>query len=135
MDSARILSEHNVKPSIIRVMIYDFLRGTKSHPTVDEIYQHLHPTAPTLSKTTVYNSVKLFVANGLIKALSIDGTQIRYDADMGHHGHFRCEECSKVYDFTIHQDSESGLDGFDIFTREIFYSGCCKTCLNENTKN
>jgi len=29
----------------------------------------------------------------------------------------------------------SGLDGFDIFTREIFYSGCCKTCLKKKTKN
>ena len=135
MDSASILLKHNVKPSIIRVMIYDFLRGTKSHPTVDEIYQHLHPTAPTLSKTTVYNSVKLFVANGLIKALSIDGTQIRYDADMGHHGHFRCEECSKVYDFKIQQNAETGLDGFNVFTREIFYSGCCKNCLEENKEN
>ena len=135
MDSASILLKHNVKPSIIRVMIYDFLRGTKSHPTVDEIYQHLHPTAPTLSKTTVYNSVKLFVANGLIKALSIDGTQIRYDADMGHHGHFRCEGCTKVYDFRIHENSESGLEGFKVDTREIFYSGCCKNCLEENKEN
>lgn len=132
MESAKILSDHNIKPSLIRVMIYDFLRGTKSHPTVDEIYQHLHPSAPTLSKTSVYNSLKLFVSSGLVKALSIDGTQIRYDADMGHHGHFRCEECSKVYDFNIHEDAESGLDGFKVDTREIFYSGCCRECLAEN---
>ena len=117
------------KHSKQRDMILDYLKGTKSHPTVDEIYQHLHPTAPTLSKTSVYNSVKLFVSSGLIKALSIDGTQIRYYADMGHHGHFRCEECSKVYDFKIHEDAESGLDGFKIEAREIFYSGCCRECL------
>ena len=132
MDSAKILSEHGIKPSLIRVMIYDFLKGTKSHPTVDEIYRQLHPTAPTLSKTTVYNSVKLFVSAGIVKALSIDGTQIRYDADTGHHGHFRCEECTKVYDFIIHENSESGLDGFKVDTREIFYSGRCKECLLNN---
>lgn len=132
MDSAKLLLEHDVKPSIVRVMIYDFLRGTKSHPTVDDIYRELHPKVPTLSKTTVYNTVKLFVANGLIKALSIDGTQIRYDADTGHHGHFKCDSCRRVYDFKIGFDSESGLDGFDVLTREIFYTGNCKDCILKN---
>lgn len=132
MDSAKILSQHNIKPSIIRVMIYDFVKNTKSHPTVDEIYKHLQPMAPTLSRTTVYNSVKLFASNGLFKALSIDGIQIRYDADIGHHGHFRCEECDRVFDFKIHEDAESGLDGFDITKREIFYSGSCIECKSKN---
>ncbi len=128
MDNVALLLKHGIKPSIVRVMIYDFLKGTKSHPTVDEIYKELLPKVPTLSKTTVYNTVKLFVANGLIKALSIDGTQIRYDADIGHHGHFKCTLCEKVYDFSIRSGSESGLDGFGVETREIFYTGKCKEC-------
>ena len=129
MDSVKVLTQHNVKPSIVRILVYDFLRGTKSHPTVDEIYKELQHKVPTLSKTTVYNTVKLFVANGLIKALSIDGTQIRYDADVGHHGHFKCTRCEKVYDFQISSDSEFGLDDFEVETREIFYTGRCKKCL------
>ena len=129
MDSATVLLNYNIKPSIIRVMIYDYLRGTKSHPTVDDIYKALQPGAPTLSKTTVYNTVKLFVSAGLVKALSIDGTQIRYDADIGHHGHFRCDKCEKVYDFKISADAECGLEGFDVTKREIFYSGTCNHCL------
>ncbi|MBO5369624.1 MAG: transcriptional repressor [Clostridia bacterium] len=129
MDSAKLLADHSIKPSIVRVMIYDFLRTTKSHPTVDDIYREIHPKVPTLSKTTVYNTVKLFVSSGLIKALSIDGTQIRYDADIGHHGHFKCDLCCKVYDFHIGSDSESGLEGFEVETREIFYTGKCKECI------
>ena len=129
MDSATTLLKYNIKPSILRVMVYEYLKGTKSHPTVDDIYKALHSDAPTLSKTTVYNTVKLFAAAGLVKALSIDGTQIRYDADIGHHGHFRCDQCEKVYDFKISADSECGIDGFDVKTREIFYSGLCKNCI------
>ena len=132
MDSAKYLLDNGVKPSIVRVMIYDYLKGTTSHPTVDDIYKELHPKVPTLSKTTVYNTVKLFVANGLIKALSIDGTQIRYDADIGHHGHFKCNSCRKVYDFKIDADAEYGLDGFKVGTREIFYTGECNHCLLKN---
>ncbi len=109
-------------------MIYDFVKNTKSHPTADDIYQCLHPKAPTLSKTTVYNTVKLFASEGLLKVLSIDGNQLRYDADTCHHGHFRCEECDRIYDFTIEKDCEAGLEGFDVSQREIFYSGRCIQC-------
>ena len=131
MNSVNVLIDHDIKPSLIRVMIYDFLKGTKTHPTVDEIYQHIHPEAPTLSRTTVYNSVKLFSEKGLLKVLPIEGLQIRYDADTKFHGHFLCDDCKKVFDFEIDTASESGLDGFDVTQREVFYTGCCKTCLSK----
>ena len=129
MSTSNFLLEHNIKPSVIRIMIYDFLKGTKSHPTVDEIYNHILPEAPTLSRTTVYNSVKLFSEKGIVKILPIDGVQIRYDADTKFHGHFHCETCKKVYDFSLPKSTESGLDGFNVEHKEVFYSGICKNCL------
>lgn len=135
MNTANILSNHNVRPSIIRLMIYDYVKDKKSHPTVEEIYQNLHPLVPTLSKTSVYNTVKLFTLNGLFKALTIDPSQIRYDADVAHHGHFWCDGCHKVFDFKIDTDCELGLDGFDVTQREIFYSGLCNECISKKVKN
>lgn len=129
MNTASLLMKHNIRPSIIRIMIYDFLKGTKSHPTVDEIYHRILPEAPTLSRTTVYNSVKLFSEKGLLKILPIDGVQIRYDADTAFHGHFYCENCKKVFDFELDSSTESGLDGFNIQQKEVFYSGYCKACF------
>ena len=129
MSTAAYLLEHDIKPSVIRIMIYDFLKGTKSHPTVDDIYQHILPDAPTLSRTTVYNSVKLFSEKSIVKILPIDGVQIRYDADTKFHGHFYCEKCRRVYDFSPAQAGETGLGGFNIEHREVFYSGICKECL------
>ena len=129
MSVTKLLLEHEIRPSVIRIMIYEFLKNTKSHPTVDDIYREVHPLAPTLSRTTVYNTVKLFSDKGLLKVLPIEGTQIRYDADTNFHGHFLCNNCKKVYDFEINKSNESGLDGFSIDQREVFYSGSCKNCL------
>ena len=131
MTSAQILKEYNIRPSVIRVMIYDFLRNTKSHPTADEIYEEIAPKVPTLSRTSVYNTVKLFEDCGLSKALTIDKTQIHYDADTSMHGHFLCEECSKVFDFTLNNAITDDLDGFDINIKEVYYSGVCRNC-NKN---
>ena len=58
------LSNHNIKPSLQRIAVYSYLIEKKNHPTVDMIYSDLHPTMPTLSKTTVYNTLKLFIENG-----------------------------------------------------------------------
>ena len=129
MSVTKLLLDHEIRPSVIRIMIYEFLKGTKSHPTVDDIYNEIHPLAPTLSRTTVYNTVKLFSDKGLLKVLPIEGTQIRYDADTNFHGHFLCNNCKKVYDFEINKSNESGLDGFSVEQREVFYSGSCKDCL------
>ena len=134
MDSAEMLKKNDIRPSVIRVMIYDYINSHRTHPTVDEVYQNLHSSVPTLSKTSVYNTVKLFAEKNLLKVLPIDGMQIRYDADTAFHGHFLCKSCMKVYDFTIDTDSESGLDGFEIKEKEIFYSGYCRECLKNNKK-
>ena len=43
------------------------------HPTVDEIYQALVDHIPTLSKTTVYNTLRLLMEHGVVRMLTIDG--------------------------------------------------------------
>jgi len=128
MTTSELLLGYEIKPSVIRIMIYDFLKDTKSHPRVDEIYHHILPLAPTLSRTPVYNSVKLFYEKGLLKILPIDGTQVRYDADTKFHGHFLCDCCKKVYDFDLGKSTETGLEGFEVLHKEVFYNGVCKDC-------
>lgn len=128
MTSTEILKSNNIRPSVIRVMIYDFLKGTDVHPTVDEIYSELAPKVPTLSKTTVYNTVKLFADCGLSKTITIDKTQVRYDADITMHGHFMCEKCNRVYDFRLDSAFTDDLEDFDISFKEVYYGGVCRNC-------
>jgi len=128
MTSAEILKSYDIRPSVIRVMIYDYLKGTDVHPTVDEIYTELSEKIPTLSKTSVYNTVKLFADSGLSKTITIDKTQVRYDADITMHGHFMCEKCNKVYDFSLDRNLTDDLVGFDISAKEVYYCGVCRKC-------
>lgn len=66
------LLKYNIKPSLQRMAIMDYLMAHRVHPTADEIYNALYPTMPTLSKTTIYNTMKLFTEQGAVKALVID---------------------------------------------------------------
>lgn len=130
MTSAEILTSNNIRPSMPRIMIYDYLREHRTHPTADEIYSALSPIAPTLSKTTVYNTVKLLTGAGVIKMITIEEQQARFDACTDLHGHFLCSCCGKVYDFDISEPKAQLPDGFSVQTKEIFFTGRCRNCIN-----
>lgn len=132
-DLYRDLSDKGIQPSVQRIRIYEFLCNNRIHPTVEDIYERLLPEIPTLSRTTVYNTMKLFSENGLIQPLVIEEKEIRYDIDTSHHGHFKCEQCGIVFDFRA-DSSEAGvypeLAGFMINERHLYFKGLCKNCAN-----
>jgi len=125
------LLQHSIKPSVQRTAIMDFLLNNKIHPTVDEIYMTLSSGMPTLSKTTIYNTLGLFAEKGAVRVLTLDEKNTRYDANVSAHAHFMCRLCSKVSDlynvspvvFELPESVE-----FKIETVEISYVGVCDKC-------
>ena len=128
MDIRNTLVNHGIRPSITRLAIMEYLSRVRTHPTVEEIHEHLHDDIPTLSKTTVYNTLKLFSEAGIIKLLTIDNAQIRADGFNDVHGHFMCTNCKKLFDFPLSDLAKECLEGFDVKTREVYYTGLCKNC-------
>lgn len=124
------LKENGIKPSFQRIKIYEYLMNTSEHPTVETIYHALNDQIPTLSKTTVYNTLKVFIDKGIAMAITIDDNEVRFDADTKTHGHFKCEKCSAVYDFDvlIGDMSAEGLENFSISKQQIFFYGRCPNC-------
>ena len=56
---------------------------------------------PSLSKTTVYNSLQLLAKEGIIKSISISNSELRYDFNNQNHHHFLCKKCGKILDIDI----------------------------------
>jgi Fe2+/Zn2+ uptake regulation proteins len=131
LESHQYLRQFSIKPSVQRSAVMNFLLKNRIHPTIDEIYTALSPTMPTLSKTTVYNTLDLFVEKGAVRALAIDEKNSRYDVDISAHAHFMCRSCGKVHDiFNVNpgffQKPQSDL--FTIDAVEISYTGVCNSC-------
>ena len=124
------LTFHSIKPSIQRVTIYQYLTKNKSHPTVDEIYNNLSSELITLSKTTVYNTLHLFVENGIAVPIHVEGNEVRYDADILNHAHFKCNNCGKVFDVAIDINSNNfkELKNYTISNFQLFMTGTCNNC-------
>lgn len=130
MTFVELSKKHSFSPSYTRKRIYDFLDMAKSHPTVDEIYKTLKPELPSLSKTTVYNVLNLFIEKGIVIGVNISSNETRYELDETPHSHFQCSVCKTLYDVpvveTIIQTRE--LDGFEIARQEVLLKGICPKC-------
>ena len=124
------LNKYGIRPSTPRLMIYKYLYEKRNHPTVDMIYTELAPSLPSLSKTTVYNTLKLFVSQGVAQALTIEENEARFDADTSIHGHFKCKSCGNLFDLPANNKNfEIGnLDGFQVEEYHIYLKGYCKIC-------
>lgn len=131
------LKEHGIKPSYQRIKIYEFLFKNRIHPTVDTIYKSLNKEIPTLSKTTVYNTLDIFLKKNIVSILVIEENETRYDANLELHGHFKCELCENIYDISLGNEEFDlkGLDGFKIKEKHLYFKGICKGCCNKDIKN
>jgi Fur family peroxide stress response transcriptional regulator len=128
------LRNAGIKPSVQRLKIYDYLVNSLEHPTVDSIYNFLSSEIPTLSKTTVYNTMKLFQDNGLVMVVNIEDNETRFDADTSFHGHFKCTECGKVYDFPLPevQPEIKELANHTVKESHYYLKGICANCKLNN---
>ena len=125
------LLEKDIKPSYPRMKILEYLMTQKNHPTVDNIYSELVKEMPTLSKTTVYNTLNSFIKEGIARVITIEEGETRYDADIENHGHFKCTKCGAIHDFKINetQIEKEGLEDFKVEEKNFYYLGLCKNCL------
>ncbi|MBE7027376.1 MAG: transcriptional repressor [Ruminococcaceae bacterium] len=132
MNAVEMLQKKGIRPSIIRIMVLEYLLSHRTHPTVEEVYEALLLKAPTISKTSIYNTLHLLAQNDIILEITIDPAKVRYDADTSLHGHFKCDDCLGVWDFAVGQVQTSLSKEFDIKTKEIYFTGLCDKCKNVN---
>lgn len=125
------LNFHNVRPSVQRVRILEYLQTHLTHPTADQVYCDLLQELPGLSKATVYNTLRLFVQSQLVREVSIEDAEMRYDIVTEDHGHFKCEQCGRIFNFKVRteQIASGELEDFVISDRNVYFKGLCPYCL------
>ncbi len=135
IDIPKYLTEKGIKASYQRIRILKYFQEHLTHPTVNDIYLELVPEIPTLSKTTVYNTLNLFVEKEILDVILIEENEARYDWAMKTHGHFKCIECGDVFDLDVQLDPANipGLDGYNIKEQHVYIKGVCTKCMNSDT--
>lgn len=78
-----------IHPTSQRLRIAALLLGPPQHLTADQLLAQLRASGVRISKATVYNTLNLFAAKGVIRPLSVDGDRAWFDSNTEPHFHFR----------------------------------------------
>ena len=129
------LIDNGISPTIQRIVIMDYLLTHQTHPSVNEIYADLLPQIPTLSKTTIHNTLKLFVERKIVRHIDIDEKNARFDGIIDMHAHFRCKKCGCILDIPLPDIQHLFPSVQDCAIEEAYVNlkGCCKDCIMGTT--
>ena len=68
------LRHYNVRPSVHRIAVLEYVANNGTHPTADEVFNAIAVVFPSVSRTTVYNSLHTLVEAGVLRELDIEST-------------------------------------------------------------
>lgn len=96
-----------------------------------EVLQAAQVDAPGLGIATVYRNLRQMVEQGELRAVMLPGDSARYEAcDAGHHHHFQCRACLRVFEVQACPGNLSGLApaGFTVEDHDLTLYGRCRDC-------
>lgn len=100
--------------------------------TAQEICDLAQGDVPGLGIATVYRNVKSLVESDWLHPVELPGEPARYErTDLGHHHHFQCDGCGKVFDVHGCPGGVSAMlpAGFELRHHEILMYGRCDQCI------
>jgi len=82
-----------------RTEVFRELAGREDHPAAETVYREVRRRLPSISRDTVYRTLALLQAQGLIRKTQVLRNEGRYDANAEPHHHFVCTVCGRIEDF------------------------------------
>ena len=93
-----LLAAHGVQPTAQRIRVAELLFACDQHLTAEQVIQALGRDGAHVSKATVYNTLNLFAAKGLLKSLYVNPERGLFDSNVEPHHHFHVEDTGELID-------------------------------------
>ena len=128
-----ILKESGLKATYQRMSILAVL-DKMGHGSIDEIYEEVKKSYPTISLATVYKNILTMVDNSVVTEVPIAGSKSKYELKKADHIHLICSKCGDVKDLemdsNISNDMKNVVNNSDFKpeTTQLNIYGLCKEC-------
>ncbi|MCL5992407.1 MAG: transcriptional repressor [Bacteroidetes bacterium] len=95
----KTLANAGLKATVQRLVILEALTDNFSHPTAESIYRQIKKKYPSISLSTVYNTLEVFRQHGLVRFVNTGSVTVRYDPVTDKHHHLFLEDSNKIEDY------------------------------------
>lgn len=121
-----LLRRHGINPTRQRIEIAYAILSRCEHVSADRILALANDRATETSKATVYNTLKLFVEQKLIREVIADAGRVFYDPNTAPHHHFYNVDTGELTDIDARAIEVTGLpplpqgavaEGVDVIVR------------------
>ena len=135
MDSEKIIEafrKNGFRATPQRVAIAKVVLSREDHPTAEQVFELVKRTHPSISLSTVYNTLHTMRDVNMLQELAF-GNNNRYDPNIGIHVNLVCQKCGDIIDIedqTIEKEVEeiSNRRRFVITGHRFDIYGICRKC-------
>jgi Fur family peroxide stress response transcriptional regulator len=109
-DALTILRRCGIKPTPQRIAVVNYVLKSTTHPTAEDVLDHSRKKCPTVSRATVYNTLNLLAAKGLLKTQVLKEGTVVFDPNARQHHHFIDDDTGVIYDIPWSSLAVSGKE-------------------------
>ena len=119
----------DTRRTLQKEIIHQTLCQMNCHPTAGMVYEAVHRTHPTISRSTVFRVLGQMAEEGRVLRLSLTGSDDRFDGTTCRHGHVRCRLCGAVADIPpVAVGEPEDTAGYVLEACTVAYCGLCPDC-------
>ena len=122
-----LLEDSNLKITPQRLAILKELEN-RGHASIEEIYENIKNTFPTISLATIYKNINALKDEGIISEVCLH-QKPKYEILKDPHAHFICKKCGKVEDIAFDEVFNKQIEKkYPNSNKELYIYGICKNC-------
>jgi Fur family iron response transcriptional regulator len=122
----KMLRDRGIQPSAQRVAVAQYALTTEDHPSADQVWARVRKSFPMISRATVYNTLNLFVAKGLLQPLVLAEGKVVFDPKVDRHHHFIDDDTGTIHDVpwqALEVKNIQALRGYDVRQYQVVLRG------------
>ena len=125
-DLGEQLRRHGIQPSAQRMAVAEYVLATDEHPSADQVWARVQAAFPMISRATVYNTLNLFVRQGLLRQLVLAEGKVVFDPHLAPHHHFIDDATGSIHDVpwdAVEVRNVENLKGVDVREYQVVMRG------------
>jgi Fur family iron response transcriptional regulator len=125
----KVLRQLDIQPTPQRIAVVEYVMKSTTHPSADDVLKHARKRCPTVSRATVYNTLKLLVNKGLLRTQLLKEGIVFFDPNTDKHHHFVDEDTGVIHDIpweSVNVSIQEKFKNFEIHEYQVIMRGKMK---------